>query len=42
MLELATVQIGKFAENKNEKRKSLIKKLVHQTFWSNGCSQKQC
>ena len=42
MLELATVQIGKFVEKKNEKRKSLIKKLAHQTCSSNGCSQKQC
>ena len=42
MLELVTVQIGKFVKNRNEKRKSLIKKLVHQTFWLTGCSQKQC
>ena len=39
MLELVTVQIGKFVENINEKRKELIKRVVHQTFWLIGCSQ---
>ena len=39
MLELVTVQIGKFVENINEKRKVLIKRVVHQTFWLTGCSQ---
>ena len=39
MLELVTVQIGKFVENINEKRKALIKRVVYQTFWLTACSQ---
>ena len=39
MLELITVQIGKFVKNINEKRKALIKRVIHQTFWLIGCSQ---
>ena len=39
MLELVTVQIGKFVKNINEKRKALIKRVVHQIFWLIGCSQ---
>ena len=39
MLELVTVQIGKFFKNLNEKRKALIKRVVNQNFWLTGCSQ---
>ena len=39
MLELVTVQIGKFIKNINAKRKALIKRVDHQTFWLIGCSQ---
>ena len=39
MLELVTVKIGKFVKYINEKRKALIKRVVHQTFWLIGCSQ---
>ena len=39
MLDLVTVQIGKFVKNLNEKRKTLIKRVVHQTFWLIRCSQ---
>ena len=39
MLELVTVQIGSLAKNINEKRKALIKRVDHQTFWLTGCSQ---
>ena len=38
MLELVIVEVGKFVENINEKRKALIKIVVHQTFWLTGCS----
>ena len=39
MLELVTVKIGKFAKYINDKRKALIKRVVHQTFWLIVCSQ---
>ena len=40
MLELVTLQIGKYVRNKHEKkRNALFKKVVHQTFWLIGCSQ---
>ena len=39
MLELVTVQIGKFVKNINEKGKALIKRVVHQTFSLIRCSQ---
>ena len=39
MLELETVQIGKFVKNTNEKGKALIKRVVYQTFWLIGSSQ---
>ena len=39
MLELVAVQIGKFVKNITEKRKALIKRVVHQTFLLIGCSQ---
>ena len=40
MLELVTLEIGKFVRNINKKkRNALFKKVVHQTFWLIGCSQ---
>ena len=39
MVELVIVEVGKFVENINEKRKALIKIVVHQTFWLIGCSE---
>ena len=39
MLELETVQIGKFVKNINEKGKALIKRVVYQTLWLIGSSQ---
>ena len=39
MMELVTVQIGKFVKNINVKRKALIKRVFHQTSWLIGCSQ---
>ena len=41
MLDLVTVEIGKFVRNINKKRKgtNYSKKVVYQAFWLIGCSQ---
>ena len=42
MLELVYVRIGKFVKNINEKRKTLIKGVVHQTFLVNSSVKNMC